>query len=79
MESLYCEVKVRLVQMKSLRAVCVNVDVCVCVCVCVRVVAALLTVFLLSLSLSHPYALSVTDFDGLSYPLNWSRAPGGNT
>lgn len=30
------------------------------------------------LSLNNPRALSVTDFDGLSYPLNWSQAPRGN-
>lgn len=30
------------------------------------------------LSLNNPNALSVSDFDGLSYPLNWSQAPRGN-
>lgn len=53
---------------------------CKCACVCVSVHKLWqLSCLLLSLSLSHPYALSVTDFDGLSYPLNWSRAPRGNT
>lgn len=58
------------------RALC---DSAVVQLVCTQVMAASPDCLPLCLSVSHPFALSVTDFDGLSYPLNWSQAPRGNT